>query len=283
MRALFISVLFAVALPGAVPQTADAQNLYDRTDYAGAISLLSSAPQTAQNLGLLGQSHYMLSDFKKATDALEKAAILAPSDSTIQTWLGRAYGRRAETAMPFSALGLAGKTRDAFERAVHLDPHNCEAVNDLFDYYLQAPSIVGGGTDKARSLLPLIQACDPSERQFAESRLHEQRKQFGEAEARLRQAIELAPRQIGRHLDLARFLYRHGRYDEGEKVFAAARTVDPASPRILYARAEVYVEAKRNLDQARTLLKQYLAAANLTPDDPSRSDALKLLKKAEGA
>lgn len=283
MRSIVIAALLAVALQAAPVSPVDARKLYDRMDFAGAIVALSSAPPTADNLALIGQSHYMLSDFRKASDVLEKAAALAPADSLIQTWLGRAFGRRAETAMPFAAIGLAGKTREAFERAVHLDSHNCEAVNDLFDYYLQAPGLVGGGTDKARTLLPLIQACDPSERQFAEARLHEHHKQFSEAEALLRQAVETAPKQIGRHLDLARFLYRRGRFEEGEKVFEAARKVDPASPRILYVRAEVYIETKRNRDQARILLKQYISSDNLTPDDPSRSDALRLLKKAEGA
>jgi hypothetical protein len=36
------------------------------------------------------------------------------------------------------------------------------------------------------------------------------------------------------------------------------------------------------LDQARDLLKKYLAASNLTPDDPPRWQAMNLLKKAGG-
>ena len=55
----------------------------------------------------------------------------------------------------------------------------------------------------------------------------------------------------------------------------------PDSPQVIYARADTYIEQGRNLDAARKLLKRYLEA-QLTPDDPSRSAAEKLLKKAAG-
>ena len=284
MRSSVIIMFLCVAtLLNAVPHSQDAARaLYEHTDYDGAISLLANAPKTAHSLELLGQSHYMQSDFKRASDALEKAAALAPDDSMIQMWLGRAWGRRAERAFALAAIGLANKTREAFERAVRLDAHNCEAVNDLFAYYLQAPGIVGGGIEKANALLPLIEACDPSERQFANARMQEHRKQFNEAEASLRRAIELAPRQPGRYLDLAKFFARRGRYEESEQAFQSAQKIAPSAPRILFVRAEVYIDTKRNPDQARALLKQYLESSSLTPEDPSRADALRLLKKLEG-
>jgi hypothetical protein len=48
---------------------------------------------------------------------------------------------------------------------------------------------------------------------------------------------------------------------------------------LLYTRAETYIKAGRNIQTARELLKRYLSA-NLSPDDPSRQDAEKLLKQA---
>ena len=33
-------------------------------------------------------------------------------------------------------------------------PANTEALGDLFDFYVEAPPVVGGGMEKARSLLP---------------------------------------------------------------------------------------------------------------------------------
>src|SRR3954447_17779725 len=122
-----------------------ASALYNRTDYRGAISVVKQAPQDVRSLELMGRAYFMDADFKRATETLEKAASLDPNSSAVQLWLGRAYGRRAETSFALAALGDATKARKAFERAVELDPSNLDAVNDLFEFYLQAPGIVGGG------------------------------------------------------------------------------------------------------------------------------------------
>ena len=74
----------------------------------------------------------------------------------------------------------------------------------------------------------------------------------------------------------------HRRYSESEVSFNQAEKLAPGSPRILFARAETYIATKRNTAEARDLLHRYLAA-NLTPEDPSRSEALRLLRKVEGA
>ena len=63
----------------------------------------------AATLQLIGQDYFMLGEYKKASDALEKAAALDPNNAKLIHWLGRAYGRRAETANPFTAPGLAAE------------------------------------------------------------------------------------------------------------------------------------------------------------------------------
>jgi cytochrome c-type biogenesis protein CcmH/NrfG len=77
---------------------------------------------------------------------------------------------------------------------------------------------------------------------------------------------------------LAKFLARQGRHEESDAAFQRAAEIAPNSPRILFERASAYVRSKRNLDQARALLKQYLASP-LTPDDPPREQAEKLLRQ----
>jgi Flp pilus assembly protein TadD len=283
----FIAIACAGFAASAGKDTADldrALNFYNHTDYAAVIDILnkSSESGSAKALQLLGQSWFMDGEYKKAVTALESAAALSPDDSEIQTWLGRAYGRRAETSFALQALGFAGKSRQAFEKAVKLDPHNREALNDLFEFYVEAPGFIGGGLDRARSLLPAIAKDDPAEIYFARARIAEKKDQFGDAENQLRRAVDLAPHQVGRLLDLAKFLYREGRFDEGESFFRAAEQTAPNAPRILFARASAYIQAKHNMPEAASLLKRYLAASNLTPDDPPRSEALKLLKQAQG-
>jgi transposase-like protein len=44
----------------------------------------------------------------------------------------------------------------------------------------------------------------------------------------------------------------------------------------------VYIEQRRNLEQAKALLKKYLKS-DLTPDDPPRELAEKMLKQVPGS
>jgi len=117
---------------------------------------------------------------------------------------------------------------------------------------------------------------------WAQARLAEKKKEFNTAEEHLQRAAAMAPQQVGKLVDLARFLAKQGRYQESEQSFRNAEKIAPNSPKVIYARADTYVQQGRNLDTARQLLKRYLQA-ELTPDDPPRADAEKLLKKASGS
>jgi len=111
------------------------------------------------------------------------------------------------------------------------------------------------------------------------ARLAEKRKQPDVVERELRRAIELAPKSAGRLIEFAKYLARQGRHVESDQAFARARKAEPSSRQVLYAQAEAYVDGRRNLAGARRLIEEYLNGP-LTPDDPPREDALKLLEKA---
>lgn len=260
-----------------------AENLYQRTEYDASLKLVSAEKEPgAAAYNLAGRNWFMLGDFKKAADAFQKALELEPSNSVYNHWLGRAYGRRAETASPFLAPVNASKARQYFERAVELDPTNEEALNDLFDYYLQAPGFLGGGYDKAAEVAKRIGKLNPAEYHFAQAQLAEKRKQYDTAEEQLRHALALAPQQVGRILDLAKYLAKQGRYKESDDAFEQAEKAAPGSPKVMFARAHTYIREKRNLDQAKALLEKYLRSP-LTPEDPPREEANKLLKQVAGA
>jgi Flp pilus assembly protein TadD len=258
-----------------------ARQLYARMSYREAISAL--APITASDdpavHELVGKSWFALAEYKKAQTAFEKAVALVPNNSGYHHWLGKALGRRAETSNPLAAPMLASKARRSFEKAVELDGRNAEAVNDLFSYYLEAPGFLGGGLDKAAKLAKRIEAIDKVEYHYALAQIAEKREEFKTAEFHFRQAFTMAPRSVGRAIDLARFLSRHGRMQESEVMFAHAAKIEPDNPRLMFERASAYVRAKKNLDEARALLEKYLRSP-LTPDDPPRAEAERLLKQA---
>jgi tetratricopeptide (TPR) repeat protein len=264
------------------PELEQAQRLYNATDFAQSIAILQALPtKNAAACSLLGENYYMVADYKRAADWFEKAVAAEPGNSMYNLWLGRAYGRRAETSNPLSAPVHASKARRYFERAVELDPRNLEAMADLFDYYMDAPGFLGGGADKAQALAQRMAAIDLAEGYAAQAKLAERHKEYGAAEIDLRRAAAAAPHQIGKLIELAHLLTRQGRYQEADKAIASAEQIEPDSPRLIYAKADLYVRSKRNLDEARKLLQRYLSSS-LTSDDPSRADAEKLLRQASG-
>jgi len=278
VRVLLILVLGIVSLR-ADTTLEQAQKLYNTTQYTQAVALLKpDQSKEAAVLLLAGKSYLMLGDYKRSVDLLRKASTIQPGSSDIWHWLGKAHGRRAEHSSFLTAPKYAVDCRSAFEKAVELDPKNIEAMQDLMEYYLEAPGFLGGGTDKAATMAKRIGALDPVEKHFVEARLAEKRKDVASAEQHLRAAVELAPKEIGRIVDLARFLARHGKRSDSEAAFEKAARISPTSPLLVFHRAETYIDEKRNPSQARDLLKLYLTL-NLTPDDPPRAEAEKLLAK----
>jgi len=277
------AVLAASGIAGAADsQLAEARKLYNSTDYSQSLKVLQAIPlKDGPVFELIGRDYYMQTDYKRAAEAFEKAFALEPGNSEFALWLGRAWGRRAETSMPFTAPLHASKARQYFEKAVELDAGNLEAQSDLFEFYLEAPGFLGGGLDRADATAARMGQISPAEGQWAEAKLALKRKQSRSAEDHLRRAVELAPQQVGKIIELARFLTRQGRYQEADQNFERAEKVAPNSPRVVFSRAAVYVEVHHNLELARQLLTRYLAM-DLQPDDPPKSEAARLLRQTQG-
>lgn len=273
--------LSAASLSTSSRNLSKAEDLYQHTDYEGSLALLNKKSLDPATAFLMGRNYFMLCDFKKSTEYLQRAAEAAPENAEYADWLGRALGRRAETSNLLLAPGFAAKAREAFERSVQLNPKNSEALSDLFDYYLEAPGFLGGGFDKASRIADQVALVDPPEGFSEKSRLAQKRKEYRRAEEQLRQAIAVAPRSVGQLIELAKFLANQGRTHETDAVLMEAQRMAPDSPRVWFAQAKIYINQNRNLEEARSLLQKYVQAP-LTVDDPPKQEALRLLKQAGG-
>ena len=272
--------LLIVSVLHASPQALErAESLYQQTDYASSLQVLESGPAPdAAVYELTGKNYFMLGDYDKAVHYFERAIADAPTVSDYHLWLGRAYGRRAETGGLLLAPSRASKARQSLERAIALDPQNSEAMNDLFEYYLNAPGVLGGGPEKAEALAKRIERERPAEYHHELSQLADHKKQYSDALSHLRRAMELAPHELGRVLDVARYLAKLGRMDESDAYFAQAEKRWPNNPALTFAQAKTYVDYHREPDRSRQLHEQYLKA-KITPDDPPKQAAEKLLRQ----
>lgn len=283
MRLSLYFILFTLAFGGAASASPDtlnrAESLYEKTQYEASLRVLASdrAPGAA-TYSLIGRNCFMLGRYGEAGESFRKAATLDPRNAEYALWLGRTFGRKAEKSHFVTAPVFASEAREYFERAVALDPSYREALNDLFSYYLDAPGFLGGGLDKAEAIAVRTKPLSPAEYEFDEAQIALKRKNSGGAEAHLRRAFDLAPREAGRAIDVARFLARHGRVEESEKWFEQAEKIAPDRPATIFARAQTYIETGRHPDEARRLLRRYLVSP-ITPDDPPRETAEKLFRQ----
>ena len=118
----------------------------------------------------------------------EKALALDPQNSSYHLWLGRAMGRKAEEANPFTAFGLARKVKTEFERAVALDGNNLPARADLSEFYLEAPGFLGGDKNKAKQQADYVAGHDRALASYIYARVQEKQGNTG-AEAEYKKAI----------------------------------------------------------------------------------------------
>lgn len=128
---------------------------YAEVEKAVAIKL-AAEPNNADallakvDLILINGTDAQLDDAKKLA---EQCIQFHAKNSECHETLGNVLGSKATRGGIMSAMGYAGTIRDSFKTAVQLDPNNFSARQSLLQYYLQAPSIVGGGSGKAKDLI----------------------------------------------------------------------------------------------------------------------------------
>ncbi len=272
---LLALLLLVSALPAfAAGDTAQANLLLQqgKVDQASAIlhQTLSERPGDAWAHALLCRVYYAQDMADAAVSECEKAAANAPEDSDTQLWLGRAYGMKASQANPVAAFGYARKVVASFQRAVQLDPGNIQAMNDLGEYYVDAPGIVGGGLDKAQSLAAQMGPRFPAQSHRLLALIAEKRGDTATAESEFRKAADTAQTPEA-WVDLGHFYQRHHEPDKAVAPLQAAIAADRHRDAALVDAASVLTAAHRSPDVAESVLREYLAS-------PAKSDAAPAFK-----
>ncbi|MGO9210110.1 MAG: tetratricopeptide repeat protein [Terriglobales bacterium] len=220
---------------------------------------VQAAPNDAQAYNLLTRTYFYMGRWEEAATAAERAVALEPSASNYQLWLGRAVGEKAAHASFVTAVRMVPRIRGAFERAVQLDGASAAARTDLAEFYMEAPSFLGGGKDKALAQAEMLASQDEAAAHWIKARLAERGKQFDTAEREYRAAIAASPHPGGRWLDLAGFYRTHERFDQMEDSVNKAVAEDVWQSTVPYEAAMLLFQAGRNFPGAIALLQKYLA------------------------
>jgi tetratricopeptide (TPR) repeat protein len=259
--------------PGSLlADTAQANALFQqgRVDEAAASlnQILAAQPNDALAHQLLCRVNYAQDIADAAIHECELAVSNAPSSSDNQMWLARAYGFKASHANPIAALSLAIKVRTAFERAVQLDSENINAMSDLGEFYVAAPSFIGGGLDKALALATKMQLRFPIQSHRLLALIAEKKKDTALAETEFSNAVA-AGRSPEAYIDLGHFYQRHNQLDKMIEALKSAVSADHRKGPVLVDAASILVDAQRSPELSESLFRTYLASPAKNDDAPA--------------
>jgi tetratricopeptide (TPR) repeat protein len=253
--------------------------MHGRVEEATALlrQALAADPSDGRAHLLLCRADYAQDQGDAAVRECDSAAAAMPNDSDIQMWLGRALGMKASVANPLAAFGIARRVRTAFERAVQLDPANVHAASDLGQYYIAAPSIVGGGDDKLIRLAARLKTHSPSRAHRLLALLAQKNRDFVKAESEFKLAVA-SGNSPEAYTDLALFYQQQNRLDEVAAAAIQALNADKFKSNVQFDVASILIAAGRSPDVAERAMRNYLNSANQTDEAPAFKVHLELGK-----
>lgn len=229
---------------------------------------VQTTPNDTESYHLLSKVYFHLKMWDPSITYGEKAVKLAPNNSNYWMWLGRAYGEKAENSNFLTAFSLAKKVRTSFEKAVSIDGNNVAALTDLAEYYVDAPAIVGGGSDKAKQVAAKLATLNPGKSHWVYAILNEKDKNYTEAERELREAIRTSGNDGTYWLNLADLYRGQGRWDDMDAAIANGLNSNNRPIAVYYNAATIYLHAERNLPKATALLRKYISTADENDEAP---------------
>ena len=213
--------------------------------------------------------YFQLENWDEAIHACEKAIDLDPQNSEFHQWLGRSYGEKAENAGSLKAFSLVRKVKAEFERAVALGKDNLSAHADLAEFYIEAPSIMGGDKTKARKLAEVVMQRNPAQAHYMLGRLEEKHGARDRAEKEYKAAIEASGNLAVYWVDLASFYRRGGRMNDMESTVNKSQEARLEAAIALFDAATLLLQSGRNFPGAIQMFRQYLAANKFSEDGPA--------------
>jgi tetratricopeptide (TPR) repeat protein len=267
----WVTLLLLCAIPGFATPDPEPYVLVKTGRADAAIRALNStlvqSPNNARAYNLLCRVYFQLEFWDDAVRLCEKAVALDPQSSSYHQWLGRAMGRKAEVANPVTAFNLARRVKSEFERAVALDGNNLSARSDLSEYYIEAPSILGGDKGKARQQAAAVAKINPALGTVMLAHV-EEKQATGRAEAEYKKAVSESNSPSRCWVELAHFYRRAKRLNEMEQAANQSLATAHEGDGTEFDVAELLLHGGRNFNGAIEALRRYIAQQDPSEDGP---------------
>jgi tetratricopeptide (TPR) repeat protein len=178
---------------------------------------------------------------------------------------GAILGEKARDANPISQGFLAPKIKNAFLRAAELDPKSVDAHIGLFNYYFQAPGIMGGSNEKAMAEAKIVQDLDPYRGHMCFASYYAKKDSVALAEREYKKAIAANPKIVYTYYQLGMYLENQNKTDQANAQFKKMIEIDPKDANGYY----MYGRAMYNLERWDEAIAKYQYALYLEKNDPA--------------
>lgn len=233
-------------------------------------TIKSSDPAYAEARFYLGRVAFDKEEYDDAWDYFKEATKADGTKSTYYTWLGNSIGSIAQDAGKLRQASLAPKIKNAYVKAVELEPKSMDAQWGLIEFYTQAPGFMGGSWSKAEIAAKAIGEIDPLEGHDALATVYLRKEEPELAEKQYIAAAKLSPDRLR---TLGVFYQNQQWYDKAFATFQKAFQQFPETMNLLYQVGRTSALSGARPDLGIKSLEQYLAETEVEKASPSHAAA----------
>jgi tetratricopeptide (TPR) repeat protein len=265
---LILTLLLSRPLCGTDVSTAA---LIEQGHYKRAQAILAERlranPNDARSYCEMSKVSEAFARWDEAIRLAEKAVSLDSKNAEFQAAVGDAVGSKLSAASLgiFEKMSLARRFKKESELALRLDPDNVEANEDLMEFHLDAPGLIGGDKKKAAELADRMVRINPVRGYLMKVEFATHEKRTAEIEPLLQQAISADPKNYFARMQSANFYLNKGGASlaKAEEQARQALQIDPGRAGAYGVLAIIYAQQGRwsELDSALT------ASQREVPDD----------------
>ncbi len=242
---------------------------YESNELDAAKNILLELDESREVQYYLGRIAFDQSEYKKSTNYFEDLTDEYPNEADYFYWYGNAMGRYAQESSVFRQGLMAPKIKNAYEKAVSLDPKNIDAHLSLIEFYTLAPGFMGGSWEKAEATASTILTIDPAQGHAAMATVWMRQEEYGKAEKEYVNAMKYDKRYA---FNLGYFYQNQQSFDKAFDLFQKVYKEDTTNIGALYQIGRTSAFSGLNSELGISSLETYLSK-DLTPGIPSPSAA----------
>jgi len=204
----------------------------------------------------LGRISYDEKKYEEAESFFEEAIETNDRRSEYHNWYGNTLGAIASDANMLKQGMLAPKMKSAWERAVALKSDYIEPRQSLIQYYLAAPSMMGGSVDKAKEMANEIMKLKPAQGHLQLGNIYLKEKNNTAAE---KEFIAMAKLDPSYQSMLANYYLNQKQFSKAFDLLEESLNRNPDDMLSTYQLGKSSAISGQRLDGGEACLKKYLS------------------------